>query len=98
MVAVDVESYYVSAPSSVLCVMQVASRDQLLDNQVYHEILEDFKQECNTIVSMEMPRPESPGSETVPGEGKIFLEFASVQDALDAKAKQLDGRHFNGIK
>lgn len=80
--------------TEILVLMNMVSNEELTDDEEYEEILEDVKEECTkygTVRSLEVPRPIEGVS--VPGVGKVFVEFASSADC--AKAQQsLSGRKF----
>ncbi|KAK3551132.1 hypothetical protein QTP70_013991, partial [Hemibagrus guttatus] len=81
-------------PTEVLCLMNMVSPDELLDDDEYEEIVEDVRDECSKygqVKSIEIPRPVD-GLE-VPGTGKIFVEFMSVFDSQKAM-QGLTGRKF----
>jgi splicing factor U2AF subunit len=82
--------------SNVICLLQMVTRDDLLDDAEYKDILEDIRDECSAfgkVVSIEIPRPTDQYSDPVPGEGKVFVEFATINEALKAK-NALQGRKF----
>jgi len=73
------------------------SISELAIDEEYKEIQEDVKEECSKfgdILSVKIPRP-IPGVENIPGLGKIFVEYSSVEQAKEAR-KTLQGRLFNG--
>ncbi|XP_030639340.1 U2 small nuclear RNA auxiliary factor 2a isoform X2 [Chanos chanos] len=81
-------------PTEVLCLMNMVSPDELIDDEEYEEIVEDVRDECSKygqVKSIEIPRPVD-GLE-VPGTGKIFVEFTSVFDSQKAM-QGLTGRKF----
>uniref|UniRef100_A0A8B9KBY0 Splicing factor U2AF subunit n=1 Tax=Astyanax mexicanus TaxID=7994 RepID=A0A8B9KBY0_ASTMX len=81
-------------PTEVLCLMNMVSPEELLDDDEYEEIVEDVREECSKygqVKSIEIPRPVD-GLE-VPGTGKIFVEFMSVFDSQKAM-QGLTGRKF----
>ncbi|KAK1795334.1 hypothetical protein P4O66_010503 [Electrophorus voltai] len=81
-------------PTEVLCLMNMVSPEELLDDEEYEEIVEDVRDECSKygqVKSIEIPRPVD-GVE-VPGTGKIFVEFMSVFDSQKAM-QGLTGRKF----
>ncbi|XP_078081468.1 splicing factor U2AF 65 kDa subunit-like isoform X1 [Mustelus asterias] len=81
-------------PTDVLCLLNMVSPDELIDDEEYEEILEDIREECSkygTVKSIEIPRPLD-GLE-VPGCGKIFVEFISPLDCQKAM-QALTGRKF----
>ncbi|KAI5105962.1 U2 small nuclear RNA auxiliary factor 2b, partial [Silurus meridionalis] len=81
-------------PTEVLCLMNMVSPEELLDDEEYEEIVEDVREECGKygqVKSIEIPRPVD-GLE-VPGTGKIFVEFTSLFDSQKAM-QSLTGRKF----
>lgn len=59
-------------PTEVLCLMNMVSPEELLDDEEYEEIVEDVRDECSKygqVKSIELPRPVD-GLE-VPGTGKV---------------------------
>jgi splicing factor U2AF subunit len=82
--------------SNVICLLQMVTREDLLNDKEYEEIIEDIKDECNSygkVLSVAIPKPENEYADPVPGEGKVFVEFAGVEDAQAAK-NALQGRKF----
>ena len=80
--------------TEVLCLLNMITEDELVDDDEYEEILEDVKDECNKygmVKSIEIPRP-IPEVE-VPGVGKIFVEFTSKGECTKAQ-QSLTGRKF----
>eukprot|EP00475_Leptophrys_vorax_P039480 TRINITY_DN7137_c0_g1_i2.p1 TRINITY_DN7137_c0_g1~~TRINITY_DN7137_c0_g1_i2.p1 ORF type:complete len:299 (-),score=95.17 TRINITY_DN7137_c0_g1_i2:7-903(-) len=74
--------------SNVICLLQMVTREELLNDREYEEIIEEIKEECNSygkVLSVEIPRPADEYAEPVPGEGKVFVEFAGVDEAKAAK-------------
>ncbi|XP_042198253.1 splicing factor U2AF 65 kDa subunit isoform X2 [Callorhinchus milii] len=81
-------------PTDILCLLNMVSPEELIDDEEYEEILEDIREECSkygTVKSIEIPRPLD-GLE-VPGCGKIFVEFISSLDCQKAM-QALTGRKF----
>ncbi|XP_062867012.1 U2 small nuclear RNA auxiliary factor 2b isoform X1 [Trichomycterus rosablanca] len=81
-------------PTEVLCLMNMVSPEELLDDDEYEEIVEDVREECSKygqVKSIEIPRPVD-GLE-IPGTGKIFVEFTSLYDSQKAM-QSLTGRKF----
>uniref|UniRef100_V9KME5 Splicing factor U2AF subunit n=1 Tax=Callorhinchus milii TaxID=7868 RepID=V9KME5_CALMI len=81
-------------PTEILCLMNMISPEELIDDEEYEEIVEDVREECSKygiVKSIEIPRPID-GLE-VPGCGKIFVEFVSVMDCQKAM-QGLAGRKF----
>ncbi len=70
-----------SAPTTeVLCLLNMVTEDELLDDDEYEEIIEDVKDECNkygNVKSIEIPRP-IPGVD-VPGVGKVRILFLTFK-------------------
>lgn len=80
--------------TEVLCLLNMVTEDELVDDDEYDDILEDIKSECGkygAVKSVEIPRPIS-GVE-VPGVGKIFVEYHSKNDCQKAQ-QALTGRKF----
>ena len=49
--------------------------------------MEDVKEECmkyGNVLSIKIPRPEA-GLSKVPGLGKIFVEYTSIEEAKEAR-------------
>jgi hypothetical protein len=82
------------ATSRVVELRNMLSDEDLKNPDEYHEILEDTRDECSQfgqLISVQIPRAGEPGAT------KIFLEYASNEDA--GKASQgLAGRTFDGRK
>lgn len=56
-------------------------------DEEYNELVEDTKEECarfGKVLSIKIPRPEN-GKTNVPGLGKIFVEYTSVDEAKEAR-------------
>lgn len=82
-------------PTEVLCLLNMVTPDELVDEEEYDDILEDIREECGKygpVRSVEIPRPVS-GVE-VPGLGKVFVEFAAIGDCQRAQLA-LAGRKFS---
>lgn len=82
------------AATEVLCLMNMVVEEELRDADEYDDLLDDIRRECakyGALRSIEIPRP-IPGVE-VPGVGRVFLEYESVQDAINA-SQHLSGRKF----
>ena len=59
---------------------------QLEIDEEFSEILEDVKEECakyGEVLTIKIPRPKV--GENVDGLGKIFVEFANVEQAKEAR-------------
>ncbi|XP_023246386.1 splicing factor U2AF 50 kDa subunit isoform X2 [Copidosoma floridanum] len=85
-----------SGPATeVLCLLNMVTPEELMEEEEYEDILEDIKEECNkygVVRSVEIPRPIE--GVDVPGCGKVFVEFNSVLDCQKAQ-QTLTGRKFN---
>ncbi|XP_078441703.1 splicing factor U2af large subunit B-like isoform X5 [Wolffia australiana] len=84
-------------PTKVLCLTQVVTADELKDDDEYEDILEDMRVEGSKygmLVKVVIPRP-SPNGDSVPGVGKVFLEYEDVDSASRARMG-LNGRKFGG--
>ena len=80
------------SPTEVLCLMNMVTTDELVDDEEYEDILMDIQDECSKyglIKSIEIPRPIE--GVDVPGLGKvcltlcdklILLEFFSLSPGL----------------
>lgn len=80
--------------TEILCLLNMVTEDELLDDDEYEEIVEDVKDECNkygAVKSIEIPRPIK--GVDVPGVGKIFVEFYTNGDCQKAQ-QALTGRKF----
>ncbi len=64
-------------------------------DEEFQEIYEDVKEECEKfgeVKSLKIPRPMFSQTQ-IPGLGKIFIEYASIDEAKEAR-KVLQGRTF----
>ena len=80
-----------AASSTVVCLKEMLTAKDLAEDDEYEEVLEDTREECaafGTLKNIVIPR-EGPGAT------KIFLEYASTEDAGKAIAG-LAGRTFDG--
>ncbi|TKX23344.1 RNA recognition motif-containing protein 10 [Elsinoe australis] len=81
--------------SRVLCLYNMVTADELIDNDEYEEICEDIKDECSKygeILELKIPRP-SGGSRQANGVGKIYLKYDS-KDSSTKALRALAGRRF----
>lgn len=70
-------------PSEVLCLMNMVSEEDLMDDDDYEDILDDIRMECSKygfVKSIDIPRPIK--GVDVPGIGKVSL--------LDQRNSQFD--------
>lgn len=84
-------------PTSVLCLLQMVTPQDLESNEDYGEIMEDIKEECanyGQVREVIIPRPKPDG--TLPtGCGKVFVHFGDLETCKKAK-DALQGRTFDG--
>ena len=66
--------------TEVLCLLNMVTEEELIDDDEYEEILEDVREECNKygqVKSVEIPRPikgvEVPGVEKVTWIFELFI-------------------------
>jgi len=96
-VQIQVPGFQVSGlgqPTEVLCLMNMVTPEELMDEEEYEDIIDDIKEECSKygyVKSLEIPRPIQ-GVE-VPGLGKVFIEFNSISESQKAQ-QNLAGRKF----
>ncbi|XP_017637316.1 splicing factor U2af large subunit B-like isoform X2 [Gossypium arboreum] len=82
-------------PTKVVCLTQAISEDDLRDDEEYGDIVEDMRQEGGkhgALVNVVIPRP-NPNGESLPGVGKVFLEYSDVEGSRKAQAA-MNGRRF----
>ncbi|WOH11827.1 hypothetical protein DCAR_0831321 [Daucus carota subsp. sativus] len=87
----------IASPTKILCLTEVITADELMDDGEYEEILEDMKDEggkFGDLVNIVIPRP-SPSGEPIEGLGKVFLEYADTTGCSNAR-EALSGRKFGG--
>ncbi|KAL2253224.1 UNVERIFIED_CONTAM: Splicing factor U2af large subunit A [Sesamum indicum] len=63
----------VEIPTKILCLTEVVTVDELMDDGEYEEILEDMREECQKfgeLISVVIPRP-SPNATQIEGIGKV---------------------------
>lgn len=80
----------------VLCLLNMITADELMDDQDYAEILDDVKEECSKYGSVEdikIPRPAY-GSKEAAGVGKIYIKYDTPENATKA-LRALAGRKFS---
>lgn len=85
----------VHPPSRILVLKNMVNISELGIDEEYDEIVEDVKEECSkfgTVKSIKIPRPIF-GQTHIPGLGKIFIEYSSIDEAKEAR-KILQGRTF----
>ncbi|CAF4490317.1 unnamed protein product [Rotaria socialis] len=88
--------------TEVLCLLNMVTEEELRDDEEYegtyyiyrNNIMEDVREECGKygfVKSLEIPRPIQ--GVDVPGVGKIFVEFTSINECQKAQ-QALTGRKF----
>eukprot|EP00916_Digyalum_oweni_P025943 GHVL01042717.1.p1 GENE.GHVL01042717.1~~GHVL01042717.1.p1 ORF type:complete len:417 (+),score=89.40 GHVL01042717.1:569-1819(+) len=83
-------------PSSVIQLLNMVSREDLLDDDVYRDIMQDILNEVKKfgpVIKILIPKPLGPDAPPVPGDGKVFVQFDSLLVAKKAR-KALAGRQF----
>ncbi|KAG9188111.1 hypothetical protein G6011_02034 [Alternaria panax] len=81
--------------SRVICLMNMVTSDELLNDEEYDEIKEDIEEECGKygpIVETKIPRPA--GARVNLGVGKIYIKYKDTESAQKA-IKALAGRQFS---
>lgn len=84
-------------PTKILCLTEVITADELMDDGEYEEILEDMRDEggkFGELISVVIPRP-SPSGEQIQGLGKVFMEYSDTTGCSNAR-DALSGRKFGG--
>ncbi|KAA3469691.1 splicing factor U2af large subunit B-like isoform X8 [Gossypium australe] len=82
-------------PTKIVCLTQAISEDDLRDDEEYGDIVEDMRQEGGkhgALVNVVIPCP-NPNGESLPGVGKVFLEYLDVEGSRKAQAA-MNGRRF----
>jgi len=85
--------------------LNAVAPNELEDPDNFEDVVEDLREECakmGTLVSLIVPRLYLPDDappeyvpETVPGLGKVFMQYETAEQALDAVLR-LGGRVFDG--
>ncbi|KAJ2772123.1 hypothetical protein IWQ56_001519, partial [Coemansia nantahalensis] len=83
----------------IVQLLNMVTASDLADDAEYEDIMDDIRDECSnygTVAELRIPRarPDQPDV-AVPGVGKIFVRFASSDEAT-AALNTLAGRQFNG--
>ncbi|KAF1959239.1 hypothetical protein CC80DRAFT_523951 [Byssothecium circinans] len=81
--------------SRVVCLLNMVTNDELLNDEEYDEIKEDIEEECGKygpIIECKIPRPA--GARSTAGVGKIYIKYEDVESAQKA-IKALAGRQFS---
>jgi len=83
-------------PSRVLVLMDMVVDEDLSSQENYQDLCDDVKTECEKygkLLSMKIPRAQDGFPSNSTALRKIFLEYATVKDAVAAN-QQLSGRQF----
>ncbi|VDM33622.1 unnamed protein product [Hydatigera taeniaeformis] len=93
------------SPTPVLCLANMVSPRDIDSPEGYADVMEDVRSEClrhGAVISVHIPQPSTSTSSasstalsTAKNFGKIFVEFATAQQAR-AASLALDGRKYNG--
>jgi len=81
--------------SRVVCLMNMVTSDELINDEEYEEIKEDIEEECGKygqIIETKIPRPA--GARVNLGVGKIYIKYEDIESAQKA-IKALAGRQFS---
>ncbi|KAF2026138.1 hypothetical protein EK21DRAFT_74861, partial [Setomelanomma holmii] len=81
--------------SRVICLMNMVTSDELINDEEYDEIKEDIEEECQKygpIIETKIPRPA--GARSSLGVGKIYIKYQDTESAQRA-IKALAGRQFS---
>lgn len=81
--------------STVLQLMNMITKEELLDDDEYQDILDDIKSECEKYGSVQdiyIPRPSSINDDD-PIVGRVFIQYATADHSI-AASKALTGRKF----
>lgn len=73
-----------------LCLLQMVTKEDLMDDNEYNEILEDIREECGNYGAVRDIVIPKPGNQAC---GKVFVAFTEVESARKGKAA-LEGRQF----
>ena len=82
-------------PSRILVLLNMVTDEDLATDQNYQDLIAEVREECakfGNLLSIKIPRPQDAGVEPT-AIRKVFLEYATAQDALVAKG-ELNGRKF----
>eukprot|EP01017_Pseudomicrothorax_dubius_P004719 TRINITY_DN11013_c0_g1_i1.p1 TRINITY_DN11013_c0_g1~~TRINITY_DN11013_c0_g1_i1.p1 ORF type:complete len:263 (-),score=61.86 TRINITY_DN11013_c0_g1_i1:174-962(-) len=92
MITIPISAF---TPSSVIQLLNLVSVQDLMDEQVYTEVLKDVTDECSKyglVDKVEIPRPDDRGF-CCPAVGKVFVKYHYLTEAKIARYK-LNGRSY----
>jgi len=84
-------------PTTVVCLSNMVTREDLEAEEDYTEIMDDVKQECSgfgIVRNIFIPRFDAPVPKHAAEAGKIFVEFETLEGAWTA-SQSIQGRKFN---
>lgn len=84
-----------TAASTVLQLMNMIAKEELLDDDEYQDILDDIKSECEKygiVQDIYIPRPSNINDDD-PIIGRVFIQYATADHSI-AASKALTGRKF----
>ena len=86
---------YATSPSStqILQLLNLVTKESLQSD--YEAICEDICSELSSHLELVVPKPSQTDGELVPGVGKVFVKYGSVEEAARS-ASELAGRIFDG--
>jgi len=83
-------------PTTALLLENMVTKDELVDDETYADIVLDTKEECEKfgeVKALEIPRPIE--GQEVTGVGKVYILFGSKEACIQAR-ETLHGRAFDG--
>ena len=84
-------------PSRVIQIMNVITIEDLWEDDLYEELIKDMKEECEKfgpVEKIDVPRPDPKTGIVGPNVGKVFVKFAYLIPAKQARYR-LAGRTYN---
>lgn len=77
----------IQLPTRILCFKNIVKNLDIENEEIFNEIKEDIREECSMygqVLSLFIPRKDVEDNPT-PGMGNVFIEFASLEEAKDAR-------------
>jgi hypothetical protein len=77
----------IQLPTRILCFKNLVKNLDIENEGIFNEIKEDIREECSMyghVLSIFIPRKDVEDNPT-PGMGNVYVEFASLEDAKDAR-------------
>jgi len=84
-------------PTTVVCLSNMVTREDIEALEDYNEILDDVKQECSgygVVKNVFIPRWDSENPKHLKEAGKVYVEFETLEGAWTA-SQSIQGRKFN---